>query len=224
MSLLSYDPSDGLDDYQRTAAMIERKPTDIWGLKFLPHIPLHDDRDGPLFSWPKNQEVSDCNLEVLIGEMTRLGDGYRACMDIGGARNGERSMSHRYIKLKPNGAAYIGVDLEDKSELDDPANNVWTIQANSHEQDRIRSFLKEKGINKIDILAIDGYHSITTTMNDWQYADLLSDHGVVIVHDTNHHPGDIALCEAVDENLFDIIRFCTSYDSGIAVFRRKSQS
>jgi len=222
MTMLSYNIFDGLDDYQRTAAMIERKPTDIWGLKFLPHIPLHDDRDGPLFSWPKNQEVSDCNLAIVIGEIERLGDRYKACMDIGVARNGERSMSHRYHGLKPKGAVYVGVDVEDKSFLNNPDENIWTIQANSHEQDRIRSFLKEKGVDKLDILAIDGWHSVNTTMNDWRYADLLSDHGVVIVHDTNHHPGDIALCEAVDENLFDIIRSCTSYDSGIAVFRRKS--
>ena len=59
-------------------------------------------------------------------------------------------------------------------------------------------------------------------MNDWRYADLLSEHGVVIAHDTNFHPGDIALCEAVDERLFDIFRFCTGNDdNGITVFRRK---
>lgn len=222
MVMLSYNVFDGLDDYQRTSNMLEKRPTDIWGLRFLPHLPGHDDRDGPLFNWPNSQEVSDCNLAVIEGELARLGDRYKACMDIGVARNGERSMSHRYINLKPPGSVYVGVDLNDKSFLDDPANNVWTIMANSHEQDKIRSFLKEKGVEKLDVLAIDGWHSINTTMNDWRYTDLLSEHGVVIVHDTNHHPGDIALCEAVDEDLFEINRHCTSNDSGITVFRRKS--
>lgn len=221
MSTLSYDKSDGLDDYQRTAAMIERRPTDVWGLRFMPHIPLHDRRDGPLFNWPNNIEVSDCNLDVVEAEIKRLGDRYRACMDIGVARNGERSMSHRYISMKPPGATYVGVDLDDKSHLDDPANNVWTLRTDSCEQDRVRSFLRDKGVDKLDLLAIDGYHSIEVTINDWRYADLLSDHGIVIVHDTNHHPGDIALCEAVDRDLFELQRYCTANDSGIAVFRRK---
>lgn len=221
MVMLAYDPRDGLDDYQRTARMIERHPTDIWGLKFMPHIPGHDERDGPLFNWPNSQEISDCNLDVVVGEIQRLGERYKACMDIGVARNGERSMSHRYITMKPKGSVYVGVDLNDKSFLDNPDENVWTIKANSHEQERIRDFLKSKGIDRLDILAIDGWHSIKTTMNDWSYTDILSDHGVVIVHDTNHHPGDIALCEAVDQDLFEIHRSCTSHDSGITVFRRK---
>lgn len=221
---IPFDPNDGLDDYQRTAKMIERRETDIWGLRFLPHIPQHDDRDGPLFNWPNAQEVTDCDLDVIIGEINRLGDRYKACMDIGVARNGERSMSHRYITLKPKGSVYVGIDLDDKSFLDNPGDNVWTLRANSHEQDKIRAFLREKGIERLDILAIDGWHSVNTTMNDWRYADLLSEHGVVIVHDTNHHPGDIALCEAVDPDLFEILRFCTIDDSGITVFRRKSRS
>jgi len=42
---------------------------------------------------------------------------------------------------------------------------------------------------------------------------------VVILHDTNAHPGCVALYHAVDESLFDKNRFCTEMnDMGISVF------
>lgn len=211
-------------DFYRTSALIKPKPTDVWGLKFFPDLEpdCDNNRDAPMFNWPNAIEVSDCNIDVITKVLARLGDRYKACMDIGVDRNGERSMSRLYMTKKPADAIYVGVDIHDKSYLDDANKNIWTVKANSHEQEKIRAFLKDKGIDRLDILAIDGWHSVNTTINDWRYADLLSDHGVVIVHDTNHHPGDIALCNAVDENLFDIDRCCTSFDSGITVFSRKS--
>jgi len=44
---------------------------------------------------------------------------------------------------------------------------------------------------------------------------------VVMLHDTNTHPGCVALFEAVDENLWIKQRFCTDNDFGIATFRKR---
>ena len=77
-------------------------------------------------------------------------------------------------------------------------------------------------MQNLDILMIDGWHSVHTCVNDWGYVDMLSDGGAVIVHDTNAHPGPIALFSAVDDNLFTKERFCSELnDMGIAVFWHK---
>lgn len=211
-----------MSDYDRTKALISPQLTDIWGLSFFPNMEpfKNNDEDTPTFGSPHHIEVTECNLEVVRQVVADMGTTLRACMEIGVDRDSNaESMSKIIVRDRPAGSFYLGIDVDDKSYLNNVETNTWTIQCNSHDQDRIRSFLKERGIEKLDLLFIDGWHSINTTVNDWRYADLLSDHGVVIVHDTNRHPGDVAICEAVDKSLFTMTRFCLE-DNGIAVFKR----
>ncbi len=213
---------DAIEIYQKTRFLIKPRPTDIQGLKFFPNMEpdVSNDQDGPAFGWITGTEVSDCNLEVVRRVVGDLGDQLGAIMEIGVNRNGERSMSRVLMDDRPSGSFYLGVDIEDKSYLNDAAANTWTIQTSSHDQEKVRSFIAGKGIKKIDLLFIDGWHSINTCVNDWQYTDLLSNTGVVILHDTNSHPGCVGLFEAVSDSLYEKTRYCTENDFGIAVFKR----
>ena len=211
------------EHFELTKAFIKPQPTDIWGLKFFPNLEpdLENDRDMPYPDWLGCEEVTECNLETMRMLMVELGNSCQAILEIGVNRNDDRSMSQILMNEKPSTCIYIGVDLNDKSYLNNSDMNIHTIQANSHEQENIRSFMVKNNVSKLDLIFIDGWHSVNTTVNDWKYADLLSDYGIVAIHDSNTHPGDIALYEAVDEELFDKQRYCLGYDSGIAVFRRK---
>jgi hypothetical protein len=192
---------------------------------------LDDDRDWPMKTlwghpdngWPGPPvEVSDANYAVCEEVIRSLGDCCKVIVEIGVNRNGERSMTHAYLKNKSDDCIYVGIDVEDKILLNNDEKRIHTIKTNSFNQAQIREFLTQLGIEKIDILAIDGWHSVNTAINDWKYADMLSDNGVVVLHDTNLHPGPICLFEAVDETLFDKVRHCTEYtDYGIATFRKK---
>lgn len=211
-----------MSDYDRTAACITKDPTDIWGLAFFPNMEPHisNEQDGPAFGGCAAAEVTFCNLEVVKDVVRELGSNLKACMEIGVDRESNpMSMSRILINERPAGSFYLGVDVDDKSRLDNPDANTWTLISNSHDQEKVRGFLSSKGITKLDLLFIDGYHSVNTTVNDWRYADMLSDHGIVIVHDTNRHPGDVAICEAVDKTMFTVTRHC-DLDNGIAVIRR----
>lgn len=190
-----------------------------------------DDRDWPMknlwgqpdHSWPNPPiEVTNANYKVCEEVMSSLDDRCKVIVEIGINRNGDRSMTHAYLKNKSDDCIYFGIDIEDNTLLNDDENRIYTIKINSFEQDKIRAAMKDVGIDKIDILAIDGWHSINTAINDWKYADMLSDNGVVVLHDTNIHPGPVCLFEAVDETLFDKVRHCTDYtDYGISTFRKK---
>lgn len=215
-----------MTEYRDIVSLIKKEPTDIWGLCFFPSLEpeLHNDRDGP----PYNAQLSgrpvnsDCNLEVVRAAVAEIGNGYASCLEIGISREGGRSFTEILIKNKPAGSFYLGVDMEDKKYVDKHESNIWTLQCNSHDQDTIRDFLASKGISQLDILFIDGWHSVNTAVNDWRYADLLSPHGIVIMHDTNHHPGPVALCEAIDPKLFEVTKHCLDTDYGIAVIRRRA--
>ena len=212
--------------YDITVSNINRTATDVWGLKHRPSLEptVSDDQDSPGFGSPNaREEVSDCNISVVREIVKSMGQDLTSMLEIGVNRNGERSMSRVLMDERPEGSFYLGVDIDDKSYLDDPAKNTWTICCNSHATERVAGFMHSKGIKQIDLLFIDGWHSVNTCVNDWQYTRFLSQNGVVIMHDTNSHPGPIALFEAINEDLYDKQRYCTSgEDFGIAVAKRKA--
>ena len=113
------------------------------------------------------------------------------------------SFSKTMIDAKNDDVIYIGVDLKDRKKICSRAPNVYTLVANSHSQDVVRNYLLEHGVTTIDILLIDGYHSVNTTINDWSYAELLDKEGVVLIHDT-WHPGPRLLIDAIDKSLFSV--------------------
>lgn len=214
-----------MDFYEKTVAHINPRPTMIYGLQFFPSLEpvVSDNQDIPAFGWPSGPEISDCNLSVVSDVVRRLGPSCKAILEIGVHRNDGRSMTNILMDQRPTGSIYLGVDVNDKSYLNDDGLGVHTIMCNSHDQMSIRNKLKLIGVDSLDIIMIDGWHSVNTCVNDWCYSNLLSPTGVVILHDTNAHPGCCALFHAVDPELFEKERHCVGDgDMGIATFWRKS--
>ena len=210
--------------YDELVAMIKQRPTSIAGLKYFPDLEpeVSNDRDAPLHDrWLSPVEVTDCNLAVVQDVMRELGDRLLAALEIGVNRNGERSMSRVIMDQRPAGSFYLGVDIDDKSYLDDESTNTWTIRCSSSDRYRVLDKMRERGVGLLDLIMIDGWHSVNQCVNDWQYTERLTDHGVVILHDTNSHPGCVALLEAIDDKLWTKQRLCIGADYGISVIRRR---
>jgi hypothetical protein len=208
--------------FDLTVLHITQKPTMLYGLKFFPSLEPHcsNDQDSPNWGWPTVEtEVSDGNLKVVTDAIQKLGAGCTNVVEIGVHRNEGRSITNILMDTKPSECRYLGVDMADKRKLDNPARYIYTLRANSHDKVSVRSKMRTLGMKTIDLLMIDGWHSVHTCVNDWGYVDMLSPHGVVLLHDTNAHPGCVALYEAVDDNLFVKTRHCTELtDMGIATF------
>lgn len=215
-----------MDNFQKTVELIKKRPTDIWGLRFSPSLEpeINDDQDHPGFFHDPPMECSDCNRAVVRELITSLGSNLHSIMEIGIARpeNGQRSMSYILMEEKPRDCIYLGVDLDDRSYLDHAGKKIHTIRSSSFEQDTIRAWIHARGVSTVDLLFIDGWHSVNACINDWRYADLLSPGGVIVLHDTNAHPGCVSIFEAADPNIFSKERYCTTDDNGIAILRRRT--
>ena len=127
----------------------------------------------------------------------------------------ETSSTGVILDNKPKDCVYLGVDILDKSHLDDAENDVFTLQTNSSDHKRVIDRLKELGHRRIDLLMIDGWHSINAVVNDWQYTQWRSDNAVIIAHDTNAHTGPMLLFDAIDESLFDKKKHCVGKKNGV---------
>lgn len=213
-----------VDIYERTRSCIKPRYTDVIGLKYYPDLEpdIWNHRDLPRWGFIGWEEVTDGNIDVLRRILSVLGNNCSSVMEIGVNRNGDRSMSRVLLDERPSGSFYLGVDIEDKSYLDDYKARTHTLCCSSEEQNVVRTYLRSHGINQLDLLVIDGWHSVDVTVNDWRYTDMLSPYGWVVLHDTNAHPGSIAVFEAVDERLWIKQRWCLDDDHGIATFKRRS--
>ncbi len=105
-----------------------------------------------------------------------------------------------FLNNKKDDTYYFGVDLNDKSALDNPEKRIYTKQTNSSHFDEVMSWIKDiAGTDVIDFLFIDGLHTIKQCKDDWQYVGQLDDRGFIGIHDINYHLGPKYLMDNLDK-------------------------
>ena len=223
----------GYSDIEKYIEM-EKLPIDCPGLNFKysvknnpDHYNNQDGLDFPNYAGMgyNNREFSDDDQSVVESYMKELlNKKAKLCIvEIGVHRNSYcESSTSVFLDNKRDTDVYIGIDIEDKSFLNDSSKNIYTIQSRSENIDFVLGRIKEFGITEIDILMIDGWHSINTVYTEWQYTRLLSKDGIVIFHDTNAHPGPFFIIQSIDTNMYDVRKYFSDIrDFGISVAIKK---
>ena len=172
-------------------------------------------------------ELSDSNRKNLFNSFMSIRDTCKVIVEIGVDRIGNGQSSTRlFLDNKRPETYYFGIDIEDKSYLDDPDKNIYTIKRDSSECLHVVSKLSqvlwmEMDKIEIDYLFIDGYHSINQMLVDWEYSQLVKG-GIIGIHDTNSHPGPSRFVESLDQSRFIIDRCdVVPDDNGITFVRRR---
>ena len=193
--------------------------TNIYGLKYrLKFADYNNDLDWAPFTVAHTQEISQRSLDLVNVLCPGFMD--QGIIEIGVDRNANMSFTKALLNNKPDHIPYIGIDIVDKSYLNNSSKNIYTIQASSDAQSVVRNYIKGLNIKTISILFIDGHHSVNMATNDWQYADMLGERGIVFIHDTNSHPGPTIIMEAIDNEKFYTSKFFVhedDYGLGIAI-------
>lgn len=192
------------------------------GLKYIPDLgsEKENNRDNPLINKKVPQEFSPSNHEIIKKEIISMGDKCKTILEIGIDRNAEKSSTKTILKYKSEDCIYIGVDINPKEYLQDK--NVHTIQCSSSEYEKIINFIKEKtGRETIDLIHIDGYHSVNQILNDWKFTNNIPNHGTIILHDASDHPGPTELIKSLDTDFWKIKTYFINdpNDWGIAVIK-----
>lgn len=199
------------------SVFFRKKESNINGLTYLPEFTdSFLNNRGHAFKdniYQPSEEITDCNLNTLQRILDSVN--VQNVVEIGVARNGSRSFTHKLIQNKKG--IYCGIDIEDKSFLNDSQNNIHTIKKNSFNQTEIRKFFKKINLKSVSVLFIDGDHSVNGVINDWLYTDLLEPKGVVVLHDTNHHPGPNLILDAINKSQYNVESYCNNFsDYGLA--------
>ena len=163
-----------------------------WEQDLVTDIRFHNKKDdiddpriwGYSYEFPIPEEFSQKNRDVL----KFLIDWFKpkTFVEIGVSRNKDKSSTKVILDNLKDGI-YLGIDIEDKSHLN--SDRIHTIKCNSLNHKLVYDKMDEVGISSIDLLLIDGWHSINQVLSDWEYSSRLSKSGVVCFHDTTAHPG-----------------------------------
>jgi len=165
-------------------------------------------------------DMSPCNQQVLREALREVQPDL--IVEIGVGSRLANSSTGVWIKEKPRLCYYIGMDKDNRSGFQNPTSRVFMLKGDSGDIQPFQELIDRLKIKPvIDILFIDGHHSVSQCIKDWEYTRYLSAEGVVILHDTNYHPGPRALLEAVDPSRFRVDRRCSNKDDwGITVLHQ----
>jgi cephalosporin hydroxylase len=185
----------------------------------------YDDTDSPeRFPLPDKwdgREFSACNAAVLSRLIFE--NDPKNIVEIGVARIQTSMYEHTstsvFVSEKSVKANYFGIDIADRSFVQTYGLNVFTIQADSADTKTCLAAMKQVGIKHIDLLMIDGWHSINTVIQEFAYTDLIPVGGVVVLHDVNLHPGPKNAVQYANPEKWKVEKYCPD-DWGIAVLTK----
>lgn len=172
-------------------------------------------------------DFSNMNRNMLKKFLTDM-PACQGIIEIGVENNPDKNLTSTsvFLKNKKPNTYYFGVDILDRSHLDNAASNVYTIQSKSEQIDNVMRRIRDVYKGPIDFVFIDGWHSINQCKLEWDlYTQVLSKRGIVGFHDTNHHSGPKWLVESyIDRNEWNVDNYTSSdpmSDFGIGFAWRK---
>jgi predicted O-methyltransferase YrrM len=174
----------------------------------------------------ENTDFSSYDRQKLLEQFRKV-IGRKAILEIGVDNNPDNLTSTSvFLDNKANDMVYIGVDINDKSNLNDDEKNIFTLIENSENMDSVIAFANSKGVTEFDFIFLDGWHSVDMVQKELRYAEYLAPGGIIGFHDINHHPGPIYALQNLDTNIWNIEYFRSEdgdpmNDFGVAFISKK---
>jgi len=165
-------------------------------------------------------EFTDCNHNALVDRFLKVKDSCKAILEIGVDRS-EKASTYSLINNKKLETIYVGIDIEDKSFLDNPEKNIFTIKNSSSNIDENIEKMRSWGVTELDFILIDGWHSINQVLIDWEYTKILSPNGIIAFHDTSTHPGPHYFIKALNKDIWEVEENVCPNDHGIGFAWKK---
>lgn len=128
----------------------------------------------------------------------------------------EETSTKIMLDEKNDQCIYLGIDLDDKTYLNNEVDNIYTLQSNSINYSTVEQYLDLLEIKIIDFLFIDGWNSINTVMCELYYLKYMKSGSVIGFHDINEHPGPKEVFNVLRTSIFEKVRYsCSKNDYGI---------
>jgi hypothetical protein len=174
-------------------------------------------------------EFSICNRTVLLNciNFIKQVSQNATFVEIGVDRNrsNPHTSSKTIIQNTSTDNQLIFIDIEDRNYITSMRDNIEFVQINSADVMTGFNRLDKIGINEFDFLLIDGWHSVNQVFKEWNWTQKLATNGIVMLHDTNFHPGPREILSKLNPEKWVWKKQCQyDNDNGTAVVWRTSNA
>jgi len=174
------------------------------------------------FTRPVYEEMSDMDLLVLLEQLNRLGDNCKLIVEIGVMRDKKKqNTTEQFLRCKKDDCVYLGIDIEDRSYIKELGKNIHFLQTDSGDLNKIMNYINTHINRKIDILYIDGWHSVNQVGKEIALIDYVNTGGAIGFHDIAYHPGPNTWIDAFSEEYFEVKKYYKDNDYGIGILIKK---
>lgn len=212
-----------------------KRESDRYGLTYIPSLNSNlDSMDYIDFELRKiaikendgNRQFTFRDRLVALRNFKKIRNNCKCIVEIGVASNFAGSSTEMWLTYKKDNTHFFGIDLdiERKQHHQEWKPNVHMLQMDSKkDKEKILDKLKESGCEQIDVLFIDGDHSVEMMLNDWGYSEYVRKGGLIVVHDLAVHPGPYLVWDAINKKEFEKSKhFCdVDNDWGVGILWKR---
>lgn len=163
------------------------------------------------------------NELALLERFLHVKDRGHAILEIGVSENLVEGSTAVFLKNKKKNIFYAGIDLEDRSFLNNPNENIYTIKNDSNKINENMFYLSQLGIKYFDFIFIDGGRGISQLMCDWEYTKWLSPIGYVAFHETNSRQDIDEFFNILNINEWHIVKNVCKNDVGLGFVWKRNR-
>jgi hypothetical protein len=168
-------------------------------------------------------EVSDLNLTVLDHFSNTVPDN-GLIVEIGVWRDPNsqtKTSTQLFLEKKKDSTHYLGIDIQDRPHVKNYRPNCDVLQIDSGNTTFIENYIRSIYNKEIDLLFIDGLHSLEQVKKEIALISLVRKGGIIGFHDISAHCGPNMWIEAFDPEKFEIHKFHRDHDWGIGILVKK---
>ena len=206
MTLPTVSPDQSVFVKETYEKYVKWKPSSLKGLKGIPDLGKWNERDFIKelpFNWHPivaggNGQFSRANGETLKNLINSKPNA-SLFVEIGTAAAFAGSSTETFLKNKKDDTLFFTIDIVGRENITlGKPKSFFIVERSTNENVK-----KHIADNKIDILFIDGDHSVKAVFEEYEfYLPYMKQDGIIILHDTNLHPGPFLFMEAINENIF----------------------
>lgn len=120
----------------------------------------------------------------------------------------QNTQTKTFISNKNNDTKYFGFDIEQRNHVTTYGPNCYFYQNDGGDVSNNIKVLQNNNVNLIDLLFIDGFHSVNQVIKEWAWSKYLNPDGLILLHDTNYHPGPKEVLSKLNPEKWCYKKFC----------------
>ena len=158
---------------------------------------------------------SERNKLALLERFLYVKDRGTAILELGVCQHGVDSSTYIFLNNKKQRTYYVGIDEDNKSFINDPNKNVYTIKNSKLNVDENIATCANLGITQFNFIFFNACTNKNEIETLWKYTNWLAPISFVGFHNTGVQPELIEFLDSINRDKWNVVKNVCKQDNGI---------